>query len=83
VSERPSSPVPRDDSQDTSVLGHMSQDVGPAHSVLSYLLAGPLAFGLIGWGLDTWWGTAFLGVVGLLFGMGLAFYVIWLRYGRA
>lgn len=55
----------------------------PAISVLSYLLAGPLTFGLIGWGADQLLGTGFLLVVGLLFGMGLAFYVIWLRYGRA
>lgn len=55
----------------------------PAISVLSYLLAGPLTFGLMGWGVDRLIGTSFLLVVGLLAGMGLAFYVIWLRYGRA
>lgn len=82
MSERPTSSAPRDD-HETSVMGQFSQGVGPAHSVLAYLLAGPLAFGLIGWGLDNWWGTSFLGVVGMLSGMGLAFYVIWLRYGRS
>lgn len=55
----------------------------PAISVLSYLLAGPLTFGLMGWGVDQLLGTSFVLVIGLLFGMGLAFYVIWLRYGRA
>lgn len=55
----------------------------PAISVISYLVAGPLTFGLMGWGADQLLGTSFLLVVGLLFGMGLAFYVIWLRYGRA
>lgn len=54
----------------------------PAVSVIAYLVAGPLTFGLAGWGLDRLLGTSFLLVVGLLFGMGLAFYVIWLRYGR-
>lgn len=54
----------------------------PAVSVIAYLVAGPLTFGLLGWGVDRLLGTEFLLVVGLLFGMGLAFYVIWLRYGK-
>lgn len=53
----------------------------PATSILAYLLAGPLTFGLIGWGLDQWVGTSFLIIIGMLAGMALAFYVIWLRYG--
>lgn len=55
----------------------------PATSIIAYLLAGPLTFGLIGWGLDQWIGTSFLIIIGILLGMGLAFYVIWLRYAHA
>lgn len=50
-------------------------------SVLAYLLSGPLTFGGIGWLLDTWLETGFLLLVGLLVGMALSIYVIWLRYG--
>lgn len=52
-----------------------------ATSVTAYLLAGPAGFGAIGWLLDRWLGTGFLLVVGLLGGMALSIYVIWLRYG--
>lgn len=55
----------------------------PAIAVISYLLAGPLTFGLIGWGIDRWLGTSLLMLVGIFLGMGLAGYVIWLRYGKA
>lgn len=49
--------------------------------VTSYLLAGPLGFGAIGFGIDRWLGTPFFVAVGALAGMALALYVIWLRYG--
>ena len=50
-------------------------------TVIAYLLTGPAVFGAIGWGLDTLLGTGFLVVVGILAGMALSLYVIWLRYG--
>ncbi len=50
--------------------------------VLSRLLAGPLGVGGLGWALDRWLGTSFLLPCGILLGMALALYVIWLRYGR-
>lgn len=53
----------------------------PAVGVTSYLLAGPLTFGGIGYGLDRWLGTTWVVAVGVLFGMALSLYVIWLRYG--
>lgn len=56
-------------------------DVGNA--VLAYLLAGPLGFGAIAWLLDLWLGTWFLLPVGVVLGMVLSMYVIWLRYGRS
>jgi F0F1-type ATP synthase assembly protein I len=40
-------------------------------------------FGLLGWLADRWLGTSFLLPIGLIGGMALAIYVIWLRYGTA
>lgn len=51
--------------------------------VISRLLSGPLVFGLIGLGLDRWLSTRFFLPAGLIGGMVLAIYVIWLRYGTA
>lgn len=55
-------------------------DLGNA--VIAYLLAGPLAFGGAGWLLDQALDTRFLLPVGVVVGMVLSLYVIWLRYGR-
>lgn len=52
-----------------------------ATSVTAYLISGPVVFGGVGWGLDKWLGTAFFIVIGLLGGMALSLYVVWLRYG--
>lgn len=52
-----------------------------ATGVTAYLLAGPLTFGGIGYGLDRWLGTTWIVAVGILSGVALAIYVIWLRYG--
>lgn len=54
-----------------------------ATDVTAYLLAGPLALGLIGKGLDLWWGTSFCLPVGLVTGILLSLYIVWVRYGRA
>lgn len=54
-----------------------------ATDVLAYLLAGPLGFGGIGHLLDLWLGTGFLLPVGLVGGMALSLYLIWLRYGTS
>ncbi|HSP59451.1 MAG TPA: hypothetical protein VLO09_00170 [Ornithinimicrobium sp.] len=53
------------------------------NTVLAYLLAGPLGFGALGWLLDHLLGSWFLLPVGVLGGMVLSMYVIWLRYGRS
>lgn len=50
-------------------------------SVIAYLITGPAVFGGLGLLLDGWLGTGFLVVLGLLGGMALSLYVIWLRYG--
>jgi len=52
-----------------------------AASVIAYLITGPAVFGGLGLLLDRWLGTGFLVVLGLLGGMALSLYVIWLRYG--
>lgn len=59
----------------------MAADTDPAVGVTSYLFAGPLAFGGVGYGLDRWFGTHVLVGVGILFGVALSIYIVWLRYG--
>lgn len=51
--------------------------------VISRLLAGPVGIGGLGWTLDRWLNTSFLLPSGILLGMALALYVIWLRYGTS
>jgi F0F1-type ATP synthase assembly protein I len=53
-----------------------------AWTVLAYLLTGPLFYGGLGWLLDRWLGTdPWFVLVGILGGMALALYVVWVRYG--
>ena len=78
---RPSIPSPHGGTE-REVVGMARQtDLGSA--VLVYLLAGPVGFGALGWVLDLLLGTWFLLPVGVLGGMVLSMYVIWLRYGRS
>jgi ATP synthase protein I len=53
-----------------------------AWTVLAHLISGPLLYGGLGWLVDRWLGTdpVFL-VIGILGGMALALYVVWVRYG--
>ena len=51
------------------------------YNALAYVLAGPLTFGPVGWGLDQLFGTSFLLPLGILAGMALSLYVVWFRYG--
>lgn len=52
-----------------------------AASVIAYLITGPAVFGGLGWLLDRWLGTGFFVLLGLLAGMAMSLYIIWLRYG--
>jgi ATP synthase protein I len=53
-----------------------------AFTALAYLLSGPLLYGGLGWLLDRWLGTEPLFVlIGILGGMALSLYVVWVRYG--
>lgn len=83
MSDRPDphSSEPHPASSDEVHTRGQGADTNLATSVIAYLLAGPATFGGIGWLLDTWLGTSFLIVVGLLAGMAMSLYVIVLRYG--
>lgn len=61
----------------------MARQTDVGYAVIGYLLAGPLTFGLIGLLLDWWLDTRLLLPVGVLAGMVLSMYTIWLRYGRS
>ncbi|MDV3222556.1 AtpZ/AtpI family protein [Intrasporangium sp.] len=75
-------PQPPEPSSEHPVLaaGRFASDQTSA-SVIAYLITGPAVFGGLGLLLDRWLGTGFLVVLGLLGGMALSLYVIWLRYG--
>jgi F0F1-type ATP synthase assembly protein I len=53
-----------------------------AWNVLAYLISGPALYGGLGWAADRWLGTSPVFVLlGLLGGMALALYLVWVRYG--
>lgn len=52
-----------------------------AWGAVSYLISGPVMLGGAGWALDHWLGTGFMLPIGILAGMALSMYVIWVRYG--
>ncbi len=52
-------------------------------TIIAYLLTGPALFGGLGWLLSQWLNTTFFIPVGILLGMALSLYIIWLRYGRS
>lgn len=56
--------------------------MGPTREVdaLALVISGPIVFGGIGWLLDHFLHTRFLLPVGLVGGMVLALYLIWVRY---
>ena len=60
----------------------VSRQTDLGNAGIGYLLAGPLAFGGLGWLGDWLLDTRFLLPVGVVLGMVLSLYVIWLRYGR-
>ena len=43
-------------------------------------MAGVLSYGLIGFGLDRWWGTGFMVAVGIMVGAVLGLYMTWARF---
>jgi F0F1-type ATP synthase assembly protein I len=73
--ERPQTPLERADS------GHDRLEEAKAWNAMSYVISGPVLFGGIGWGLDRWLGTSWLVAVGILGGMAVSMYLVWVRYG--
>lgn len=53
---------------------------GDPWMAFGYLTSGVLLYGAIGWGLDRWWGTGFMVVVGILLGAGLGLYQTFARF---
>lgn len=57
---------------------------GLSATVMAYLLAGPLTYGGLGWLLDRWLlHRTLLMPIGVVGGMALSIYVVWLRYGTS
>ncbi|MEO8106640.1 MAG: AtpZ/AtpI family protein [Actinomycetes bacterium] len=54
-----------------------------AWDIVAYLLSGMLLWGGAGWLLDRWLDLQVFLPIGLLFGTGLALYLVYVRYGRA
>ena len=54
--------------------------LGDPWVAFSYLVAGVLLYGLIGWLLDRWWGTSFMVVVGIVLGAAFGVLQTWLRF---
>lgn len=51
-------------------------------SIFSYLLSGLLLWGAMGWGLDKWLNTSYFLLAGLIIGVMVSTYLVWLRFGR-
>jgi F0F1-type ATP synthase assembly protein I len=50
---------------------------------MSTLVAGPVLYGLIGWGIDALVGTSrVFTALGVVFGFALSFYIVYARHGR-
>jgi ATP synthase protein I len=54
---------------------------GDPYAALSYILAGPLLYGGLGWVADHLLGTIFLLPLGVVGGLALSVFVIYKRYG--
>lgn len=73
---------PKQTTSPWSAGAHASGDA-MAWSVVATLLAGPLVWGLAGWGADSLLGTPrVFTVAGILLGAALAMYIVWVRFGR-
>ena len=53
---------------------------GDPWNAFGYIVAGVLMYGLIGFGLDRWWGTSFLVAIGIMVGAVLGLYMTWARF---
>jgi len=53
-----------------------------AWAVISYLLAGVIFYGGIGWLVDWWLGTRGFVAVGIVLGAAGGIWLVWLRYSK-
>lgn len=67
--------------REEDVVG-MAAETHLGTAVLSYLLSGPILFGGLAWLVGRVTGLDWLVAVGVLAGMALSMYIIWLRYGK-
>lgn len=51
--------------------------MGDPWRAFSYLVTGVGFYGLVGWGLDQYFGTTFLVILGIVLGAGLGVYLTW------
>jgi len=54
-----------------------------AYAIISYLLAGVILYGGLGWLLDWWLGTRGFVAAGIVLGAAAGVWVVWLRYSRS
>jgi F0F1-type ATP synthase assembly protein I len=45
------------------------------------LLSGIIVWGGVGLALDRWWGTRFVALIGVILGLGVAIYLVVVKYG--
>lgn len=62
---------------------HGRMEESRAWNIPSYLLAGVLGFGGVGYLIDRLIGTNFIVAIGIVGGMALAIYYVWFRYGKS
>lgn len=53
---------------------------GDPYAAFGYLVAGPLFYGAIGWGLSGWLNAPYLLPIGILVGVGFGMYLVFVRY---
>ncbi|MDO5503434.1 MAG: hypothetical protein Q4G67_09710 [Actinomycetia bacterium] len=80
--ERPSAYSPHSDDDARSGPSSAFQADAMGATVIAYLVTGPMVFGGLGWLLSRWTDITLFIPVGMLAGMALSLYTIWLRYGR-
>jgi F0F1-type ATP synthase assembly protein I len=60
-----------------------NEDADAAWGVIGYLVSGLVVWAGLGALADHWLGTSFLLPIGLVLGMALGLYLVWVRYGKA